>query len=510
MSAMKLNLPAGIDNNGTGYSTAGRWIDCNLVRWNQGVLNTIGGWQQRLTNEDGTPLLIVDFDPMTEAVRSGIAVFGLTGNSSTFFGSNKEIYLLPDGDPEVIVTPAEFDAQEKDATSDGGYGDGSYGDDAYGTPRLGVDTIPKNVFSWGFAAWGTTALACARSVGDQHIYKFDQGDTLFTEVATSPLGAAEVLVTDERMVMLLGTADDKRLVTWSDQEDYTNYTAATTNTAGEYRLAGAGNLVAARKVQNQILILGENDAFVGRFIGPPYIYGFDRIGSNCGAICANAVAAASDLVMWYGRDSFWLYDGALRPVPCPVLDYFSSDASKPQISKINAFVNPEFDEIWWLYQSVNGLECDSYLIYNYREGSWYYGKVNRTYALFNAALKYPMMVSDTGCIYDHEIQNAGYDGETPFIATGPLELANGDRLLGMSYLYPDDTGAQDDVTMTVDIRDFPTGAIKRSVSYQLTDPVSTTGIMGRDLRLTFRGNGNMMWKLGTMRVVPVNSPTGRR
>ena len=38
--------PPGVFKNGTPYQAKGRWSDCNLVRWKDGLLQPLGGWEK--------------------------------------------------------------------------------------------------------------------------------------------------------------------------------------------------------------------------------------------------------------------------------------------------------------------------------------------------------------------------------------------------------------------------------------------------------------------------------
>ena len=38
--------PPGMFRNGTRYQSAGRWYDGNLVRWHEGAMRPVGGWER--------------------------------------------------------------------------------------------------------------------------------------------------------------------------------------------------------------------------------------------------------------------------------------------------------------------------------------------------------------------------------------------------------------------------------------------------------------------------------
>ena len=46
MSYFPLTIPPGVFRNGTEYQSRGRWYDASMVRWENGEMKPIGGWQQ--------------------------------------------------------------------------------------------------------------------------------------------------------------------------------------------------------------------------------------------------------------------------------------------------------------------------------------------------------------------------------------------------------------------------------------------------------------------------------
>ena len=57
MALLPVTPPAGIVKNGTDYANKGRWVDGNLVRFENGFLKPIGGWNKlRNTALDGEPI----------------------------------------------------------------------------------------------------------------------------------------------------------------------------------------------------------------------------------------------------------------------------------------------------------------------------------------------------------------------------------------------------------------------------------------------------------------------
>ena len=57
MPLIQVTPPAGIVTNGTEYGNKGRWVDGDLVRFENGFLRPIGGWDKLNTTAlTGTPI----------------------------------------------------------------------------------------------------------------------------------------------------------------------------------------------------------------------------------------------------------------------------------------------------------------------------------------------------------------------------------------------------------------------------------------------------------------------
>lgn len=500
----KLRLPAGFYDNGTAYMAAGRYVTGDLVRWHGDAIEPIQGWQRRYDTVADAPLDPLWDDPTTEAARSAIALGSETLGVDVYIGTNKEIYQISTSNAVTVVTPTDFIDQTKDVTKNRGYGLYRYSFGQYGTPRPASQTRPTNAYSWGFAEWGYWPVAVARGVAGLNIFIKEPTDTLFESIDTSPEGVFDVVVTDERIMMAIGTTDDFRLIKWSDQEDYTEWTPAVTNQAGDFHLSGTGRLLRGVKVQHNILILGENDAFTAQWIGPPYVYGFQRAGDTCGIIGAEAVAVTDSFAVWVGAYNFWIFDGTVTYLECELLDFFLSDIDEAQRSKTQAFTVADFTEVWFLYQSKNSLtgEPDRYLIFNYGKRIWYYGFMSRTVGIDSDPLQSVLMVTPDGIVYDHEVRSAGRDNRLPYIETGPLEWNDGQRLTSLAWVYPDVEPGQA-VTMNLAVRDMPQAPARYNRDFVMNGPISTTGIMGRDIRMRLSGAGvNNTWRIGDFRAIP--------
>jgi len=218
------------------------------------------------------------------------------------------------------------------------------------------------------------------------------------------------------------------------------------------------------------------------------------------------VAIVSDVTaFWMSRTGFWMYDGSIKPLPSDVGDYVYRNMNNSQSSKTYAVHKGEFGEVWWFYASVNSNEVDSYVIYNYREGHWNIGLLPRTCGTGRGAFDKPILVSVDGYLYEHEV-GFDYDSEVLFCESGPVQIGNGDSLMAVRELIPDELN-QGDVTATFKTKFYPNGAESSFGPYSMANPTSVR-FTARQVKMRIDSNGNNNWRVGTMRVDAVTN--GRR
>lgn len=498
MPLIPIDLKPGVYKNGTAYSGKLRWADSNLVRWKDGAIRMIGGWERR-EDDTGVNIPALFADATLEAPRNVITWTDNSGNKHIVIGTNLALYHVDSAGNVTDITPAGFVGGDKDSDIEDGYGTYSYGTSAYGTPRTAAGALPTPVPTWDFALWGENLLAQFRGEGDLYEWVPSGSPSAAVAITTAPEGMQDIIVTDERIVLGVGGTTTPRLVQWSAAEDNTNWTPSVSNQAGSLTLAGVGPLLAVTQIMNEILVLGQNEVYVGRYLGPPYVYGFDRVGDNNGLLSANSLITTARFAMWAADRNFWLYDGSLKKMESDIIDFVYEDISDTQYSKTYGFTVRDYNEVWWLYQSKNSTttEPDSYVCYDYVLNHWTKGKLDRTIGIDKAATSTPLMVSSGGLIYNHELAHVSIvDGTIPYCETGPIELGQGDQQSYIDYLYPDES-VPNSVTMTIKTKDMPNLTEQVFGPYTLASPTPVRA-RGRQFALRFEGR-DAGWKIGLMR-----------
>ena len=102
----------------------------------------------------------------------------------------------------------------------------------------------------------------------------------FPKCAVAPINNIGLIVTEERFIFALGSGGNPRKISWCDRENNTVWSPLATNEAGDYELQTSGEIQTAVRTRGQTLILTDVDSYTARYSGPPYIFGFERVGTN--------------------------------------------------------------------------------------------------------------------------------------------------------------------------------------------------------------------------------------
>ena len=488
-----LKLPPGIYRNGTEYQAAGRWYDANLVRWYENTLRPIGGWRKRATGQ------------MSGSCRGFLTWRDNDGDRFIAAGTNTKLYAMNEAGTLKEITPTGFTAGIANAVSTTGYGYSTYGSLAYGTARQDTGTITPAT-TWSMDTWGEYLVACSNA--DGKLYEWQLGfttPTLAAAITNAPVNNKALLVTQERILFALGAGGNPRKVQWCDQENNTQWTPAGDNLAGDYELATPGTLIAGKRVKGVNLLFTDVDVHTAQYVGAPFVYGFEKAGSGCGLISAQSVAAIDTAAIWMSKAGFWIYDGYVKPLPSDVSDYVFDNLNFNQASKIYAVHNSKYGEIWWYYPSNGSTENDSYVTFNYRENHWSIGLLARTAGADSGVFANPLMVSTDGFVYEHEVGFA-YDSASVYAESGPVQLGNGDNIMSVRQVVPDEQTLGEAV-VSFKTRNYPTGTQSTFGPYTAANPTSVR-FSGRQVNMRVTGNTLADWRIGVMRLEAI--PAGKR
>ena len=484
MPLIPLDIPPGVYANGTDYEASGRWRESSLVRWRDGALRPVGGWRERMGAAFGSP------------PRTMISWQDNSEDRWVAAGAFDKLYIAQASNIVSDITPATLTAGNLNAEIETGYGGSFYGTSYYGTSRPDTGNYSEAT-TWSLDNWGEYLVGCSVADGTLWEWQLDTGTTA-QAIANAPTNNLGLVVTEERFLFALGADSNPRKVQWCDREDNTLWTPEATNEAGDIELQTRGQIMAGVRTRGQALILTDIDAHSANYVGPPFVYGFEQVGTSCGLLSRNAVIPTDNGVFWMGARGFFLYDGTtVQELPCDVHDLVFNDINPSQISKTWAMPLGQQGEVWWFYPSAASNEIDRYVALDFKEGHWMTGSLSRTCGVDRGVFKYPLMVDPDGDLIDHEI-GVNYDGEPIYAESGPISIGNGDQIMSVKQLIPDEVSLGD-VNVTFKTRFHPTDTERSYGPYSMANPTSVR-FAGRQVRMRIEGNELAKWRAGTMRI----------
>ena len=426
-----------------------------------------------------------------------------------------------------------------------GYGAGSFtagvcaaGGRGWNQPTsTGASDFTSQITQWSLDNFGEDVVANRRG---SSIYLYDTDASTVPLRATLVSGATNSTPTtvnsiivspnDRHLICLGGNAFnttasptgtfDPMTVRWSNQEDITNWVPSLSSTAGETILTDGTEIVGGVRSRNAINIWTDNSLWTMTFVGPPFTFQFQQLGSNCGLIAPHAAVDYDGISVWMGYDNFYVFDGQVKNLDCTVRRFIFDRLNRDQKDKIFCGINSEFKEVIWLYPSTDSEECDSYVIWSPSENYWTYGSsIFTTFAdktVFGNTITTGVTAGGNN-LYNNEPAGVFTENGQPqssFIESADFDMADGNEIMFLSRVIPDFTLNDGALTFSIKTKDFPessTAREKPQPPHTVTN--STVKIdmraRGRQGRIRVSCNAaNTSWRWGSVRLAI--QPDGRR
>ena len=345
------------------------------------------------------------------------------------------------------------------------------------------------------------------------------------------------------------TTQDDMFIRFSEDESINKYTPQATNTAGTQRLQDGTRIMGGLVAKENILIWTDNALYTMKFVGAPFTFGFEQVGTNCGLIGNNAAIEIDGVAYWMGNNGFFSFDGTVNTLPCSVEDFVYDNADTTKGQQVNAGINNLFTEVVWWYPTQGSEFNNRYVVYNYGQnnaqlpmGNWYTGTNTnsirttwidslvypRPYATaYNSTNTgtFPVIIGETGLgqtvFFEHESGNdqVNPDGSvttlTSFIQSFSFSLQpdQSEVFLAMRRFLPNFKVLVGNNQVTLSIKDFPAEDDVQTTLSPFTINSNTlkvdTRARGRYANIKIENTGvNESWRFGTFQVDI--QPDGRR
>ena len=345
------------------------------------------------------------------------------------------------------------------------------------------------------------------------------------------------------------STQDDMFIRFSADESINEYTVEATNTAGTQRIQDGTKIMGGLVAKENILIWTDNALYTMKFVGAPFTFGFEQVGTNCGLIGKNAAIEIDGVAYWMGNNGFFSFDGTVNTLPCSVEDYIYDDIDTTKGQQVCAGINNLFTEVTWWYPTAGSDFNNRYVVYNYGQnnaqlpmGNWYtgtntnsirttwidslvYPKPYATAYNSSGTGSFPVIIGETGLgnsvLFEHETgtDQVNPDGSitalTSFIQSFSFSLQpdQAEVFLAMRRFLPNFKVLTGNNQVTLSIKDFPSQDDIQTALSPFTITSSTlkvdTRARGRYANIKIENTGvGESWRFGTFQVDL--QPDGRR
>lgn len=331
-----------------------------------------------------------------------------------------------------------------------GYGGSAYGAGGYGTGTSTASTgLPFEATDWTLDNWGETLIACpVNGTLYQPIVQWNPtaGAGTANVIPEAPVVNDGIFVAmPQRQIIAWGSTftgiQDPLLIRWCDVNNYNSWIGTVTNQAGSYRIPKGSRIVGCIQGPQQGLVWTDLACWAMQYVGPPFVYSFNEIGTGCGLIARKAAASIAGNVYWMGPSQFYKLSGeGVTPVACPVWDVIFQDLDQTKLDKIRVAVNSRFGEITWYYPTMsNGGEINAYVKYNVFLQQWDFGNLARSAWIDQSVLGPPIGADPNSLyIYQHETSTDADGQPMPSsFQTGYFTMTNADVKMFVDQVWPD-------------------------------------------------------------------------
>jgi hypothetical protein len=433
---------------------------------------TGGGVISELTTTSGSPFVNVELPNHgliagnTFSILVSTSVGGITfyGNylvqsvvdpdnfiiSATTLATSSASGFINGGDARYVIYAGVGPIPAGTGYGVGGYGTGGYGSGSQITPV----TNPITATDWTLDNWGEILIACPLN-GAIYQWSPSSGNETLTVIPNAPIiNQGAFVAMPQRQIIAWGSTftgiSDPLLIRWCDVNNYDSWIGTVTNQAGSYRIPKGSRIIQCIQGPQQGLIWTDLGVWAMQYVGPPYVYQFNELGTGCGLIGRKAAASMNGVVYWMGQSQFYKLSGAgVETIPCPIWDVVFQDLDTTALDKIRIAPNSRFGEISWYFPTIsNGGEPSHYIKYNIFLNQWDFGELERTAWINESVLGPPigggpLPSSSDAFVIQHETSTDAVDANgnaypmNSYFETGYYVMNEADLKMFVDQVWPD-------------------------------------------------------------------------
>ena len=490
----------------------------------------------------------------TSIVLDSITGFPTTGTNYILVGTEEISYTGVSGSTTLTGISRAARGTTRAAHSDGAtvtnYSDYA----AWGQAAASTDKVAEPGL-WSLDNLGSTLLAL---IFNGPVFEWDAdlanaAATRATIVSGAPTASRDMLVsTPDRHLVLFGTettigdttTQDDMFIRFSSQEDINTWAPTATNSAGTQRLAAGSRIMGGKLGRNAIYVWTDTSLFTMRFVGQPFTFAYEQVGTNCGLIGKNASVEVDGAAYWMSDNGFFRFTGKLESMDCLVEDYVYDDLNTTSNQFIYCGINNLFGEVMWFYPTADSNVVNRCVVYSYLDSTpsrpiWY-TNANSLYprttwvdssvfglphaTLYDAGTDTCATVGNTDGItiyYEHETGVNQVKGGTTSaipanILSGDFDITqdqrqgitfrgDGEHIMRVSRFLPDFITQAGNTIVELDLRNFPnqTAASSSLGPFTITSSTNYQSCRARGRSVAVKISNTAVdsnWKLGTFRL----------
>ena len=421
----------------------------------------------------------------------------------------------------------------------------------WGSPAANTDSVTDPGL-WSLDNLGGTLIAL---IHNGECFEWDSNltnatTTRATIITGAPTASRDMLVsTPDRHLVFFGTettigdktTQDDMFIRFSDQENINSYIPTAINSAGSQRLADGSRIMGAKLGRNAIYVWTDTSMFTMRFVGTPFTFAFEQVGTNCGLLGMNAAVEVDGAAYWMSDNGFFRYTGQLQSMQCLVEDYVYEDLNTTSNQLVYAGINNLFGEITWFYPTSTSNVINRCVVYNYldstqqrpiwttNDSSLFTRTTWEDSSVFGLphATQYDASDDVSDVVGNTEGSTIYFEHETGFdqiiagttsaipanITSGDYDITqdqregisfrgDGEFMMRISRIIPDFISQSQNVTLKLDLRDYPNdAATTQTFTSTPTTQFIDTRARARQIALTISNTALASnWKMGTFRL----------
>ena len=302
--------------------------------------------------------------------------------------------------------------------------------------------------------------------------------------------------------------------------------------------------------RDALYIWTDTALYLMRYVGQPFTFSFEQVGTNCGLIGKNAAIEVDGTAYWMSENGFFRYTGKLESMQCLVEDYVYDDLNTRPRDLIFCGLNNLFGEIMWFYPTSSSEAVNRMVSYNYLDSTlqrpiWVsnantdfarttwadssvfgkpYGTAYAPDTDVASSMDTYVVGNNEGCttFYQHEkgtdqvLATGATTNVLASISSGDFDITqdkqrgitfkgDGEYLMSIRRFIPDFLAQTGNVRVTLNLKNYPTDSYTSSSLGPFTITTSTTykscRARARAVQLKIDNTGqSQTWKLGTFRL----------